>query len=85
MGELESAYEFLSDAFKLEPNAEIGAHLGKVLWDMGENEAARAIWRRSIELNRDDQTLRDTIDKNAPELWDEPPVSENSGVDTGDY
>lgn len=85
MGELETASQVLADAFELEPNAEIGAHLGVVLWDMGEKENARAIWRQSIELDANESTLREAVDKNAPELWEEAPLSENSAANTDEY
>lgn len=44
MGELETAREYLSKALTLVPDAEIAAHLGEVLWEMGDQQAAIELW-----------------------------------------
>jgi hypothetical protein len=42
-------------------HAEVGAHFGEVLWALGEREPARAIWRESMKLEPDNETLRSTL------------------------
>ena len=61
MGNLPRARELLERAFALRPEAEIGAHLGEVLWAMGEHDAARRIWRQVRADEPDNETLSATL------------------------
>jgi len=61
MGNLEKARELLERAFALRPEADIGAHLGEVLWAMGEHDAARRIWRQVRADEPDNETLSATL------------------------
>src|SRR3990167_483956 len=61
LGNLDQARNLLEKAFKTRPDAEIAAHLGEVLWTMGEKERAMAIWKESARLNADNETLRETL------------------------
>jgi tetratricopeptide (TPR) repeat protein len=61
LGRLEEAEEFLRRAWDLEKNAEIGAHLGEVLWVQGRPEAARAIWAEAMKINPEDAVLVETL------------------------
>ena len=61
MGNLARARELLESAFALRPEAEIGAHLGEVLWTMGEHDAARRIWRQVRADEPDNETLSATL------------------------
>lgn len=61
MGNLARARELLERAFALRPEAEIGAHLGEVLWAMGEHDAARRIWRQVRADEPDNETLSATL------------------------
>jgi tetratricopeptide (TPR) repeat protein len=61
MGNLAKARELLERAFALRPEAEIGAHLGEVLWAMGERDAARRIWRQVRADEPDNETLSATL------------------------
>ena len=63
MGNLEVARELLETAFKARPHAEIAAHLGEVLWAQGNQDRARAIWKEGMQLNADDDTLRETLQR----------------------
>lgn len=67
-GKLDQAIDALEKAFSQSPNAEIGAHLGEVLWVKGEREKALGIWQDSLEINPRDTTLRRTLRNFAPEL-----------------
>ena len=40
---------------------EIAAHLGEVLWSLGQRERALAIWREGLRINQDNSTLKDTL------------------------
>ena len=61
LGHREEAARLLQEAFKAQPDAEIGAHLGEVLWSMGQQDQAKAVWRQGLQLNPDNGTLKDTL------------------------
>ncbi|WBY00506.1 tetratricopeptide repeat protein [Ramlibacter tataouinensis] len=61
MGNRAEALRILEGAYKDRPDAEIAAHLGEVLWSMGQHDKAQAIWREGLLLNRDNETLQQTI------------------------
>jgi len=60
-GDLKGAAEHLRRAYNGRPDAEIGAHLGEVLWMMGEREEADRIWQESLKASPDNETLQKTI------------------------
>jgi tetratricopeptide (TPR) repeat protein len=60
-GDLKGAARELRRAYAGRPDAEIGAHLGEVLWVMGERDEARRIWDESLKAGPDNETLNKTI------------------------
>jgi Flp pilus assembly protein TadD len=60
-GDLNGAAEQLRRAYSGRPDAEIGAHLGEVLWVMGEREEANRVWQESLKASPDNETLHKTI------------------------
>ena len=60
-GNLKAAAETLQRAYGGRPDAEIGAHLGEVLWVMGQRDQARRIWDESLKAGPDNETLLKTI------------------------
>jgi tetratricopeptide (TPR) repeat protein len=60
-GDLKGAAETLRRAYGGRPDAEIGAHLGEVLWVMGERSEANRIWQESLKSAPDNETLQKTI------------------------
>ncbi|MGV2291120.1 tetratricopeptide repeat protein [Trinickia sp. YCB016] len=61
LGDTSDAAKLLRKAYTLQPNAEIGAHLGEVLWKSGEQDQARAAWRDAQKLEPDNDTLVKTL------------------------
>lgn len=61
MGNLGKAREYLERAWNGRPHAEVGAHYGEALWLLGEQEAARRIWREAREIEPDNETLQSTL------------------------
>lgn len=61
MGDLPKARELLERAYALRPEPEIGAHLGEVLWALGEHDAARRIWRQVRADEPENETLSSTL------------------------
>lgn len=68
VGKLPQAEELLRKAFKMTPDAEIGAHLGTVLWKQDKKDEARSFWKRSLGLNPDSPPLQRALKQFAPEL-----------------
>lgn len=59
-GNTAEAARLLQGAFQERPDAEIAAHLGEVLWTLGQRDAAKAIWNEGMRLNPDNETLLET-------------------------
>ncbi len=60
-GNFQEALRILQKAYKDRPDAEIAAHLGEVLWTMGQQEEAKTIWREGKSLNDSNETLLETL------------------------
>ena len=61
MGNKAEALRILDDAYKARPDADIAAHLGEVLWSMGQRDRAHAVWKEGLILNSENDTLQDTL------------------------
>jgi Flp pilus assembly protein TadD len=60
-GQHAEALKILQGAYKARPDAEIAAHLGEVLWVMGQRQKAGVIWREGLLLKADNDTLVETM------------------------
>jgi tetratricopeptide (TPR) repeat protein len=60
-GQHQEALRILQAAYKSKPDAEIAAHLGEVLWTLGQTLEASAIWREGLLLKADNETLVETL------------------------
>jgi len=65
-GDLKGAADTLRRAYSGRPDAEIGAHLGEVLWIMGWRDEADRIWQESLKSAPDNETLLKTIKRLRP-------------------
>jgi uncharacterized protein HemY len=61
MGNRAEALRILQAAYKDRPDAEIAAHLGEVLWVLGQRDQAQSIWREGLLLNGENETLQETL------------------------
>ncbi|MCC6246197.1 MAG: tetratricopeptide repeat protein [Rubrivivax sp.] len=61
MGNREEALRHLEAAWRARPDAEIGAHLGEVLWSLGRKDDARRIWREARGKDANNEVLRETL------------------------
>ena len=61
LGNQAEALRLLDAAFKARPDSEIAAHLGEVLWRMGQRDRAQAIWKEGRLLNPENETLLETL------------------------
>ncbi|HYX64237.1 MAG TPA: tetratricopeptide repeat protein [Burkholderiales bacterium] len=62
-GNLKGAAQTLRRAYDGRPDPEIGAHLGEVLWKMGNRAEANRVWEESLKNAPDNETLRQTIQR----------------------
>lgn len=60
-GDLKGAAQTLKRAYDNRPDPEIGAHLGEVLWVMGDRSEANRVWQESLKTAPDNETLLKTI------------------------
>lgn len=61
MGNKSEALRILEQAYKTRPDAEIAAHLGEVLWSMGQKDRAQAVFKEGLLLNSENETLLEVL------------------------
>jgi tetratricopeptide (TPR) repeat protein len=66
MGDLKGAARELRRAWDGRPDGEIGAHLGEVLWALGDRDEARRIWQESLKASPESDTLQKTLKRFSP-------------------
>jgi tetratricopeptide (TPR) repeat protein len=66
MGDLQGAARELRRAWSGRPDGEIGAHLGEVLWQLGERDEARRVWDEALKAAPDNETLQKTLKRFLP-------------------
>ncbi len=66
-GDPEQALEFLRKAHQALPaDGEIAAHLGEVLWVLGRQQEARAVWDAALESDPSHPVLEETLERLDP-------------------
>jgi tetratricopeptide (TPR) repeat protein len=63
MGNLNQGLSFLRQAFGMNPDPEIAAHLGEVLWVQGTKEEAKEIWQSTLKEHPGNEALLNTMKK----------------------
>jgi tetratricopeptide (TPR) repeat protein len=63
LGHLDTAIEQLRNAYGKQPDAEIAAHLGEVLWVSGKHDEARRVWNQGREKDAKNKVLLETIQR----------------------
>ncbi len=66
LGNLEKSAEFLRRAYAANPDPEIAAHLGEVLWKQGDKDGARKVWTDSAKTNPDNEALKAVMKRFVP-------------------
>lgn len=66
LGKNQEAIEYLRKAQAKKDDPEIAAHLGEVLWVSGNQQEAKAVWKKAQETFPDDEQLRATIKRFLP-------------------
>lgn len=67
LGNLTKSVEFLRRAFAANPDPEIAAHLGEVLWQQGNKSEAAKVWQDTLKAHPESDPLRAIIKKHLPE------------------
>ena len=60
-GDLMGAAGYLRRAYDYQHDAEIGAHLGEVLWVQGRHDEARRVWDEALKNHPENEVLRETV------------------------
>ena len=61
LGNRGEAIRLLREAYRAQPDAEIAAHLGEVLWVDGQVDEARRVWREARKRDAGNDVLRETL------------------------
>lgn len=61
MGDLKAARKYLQQAYDMRPDAEIAAHLGEVMWQENDRQAAQSLWRKAFERDQTNPALNATM------------------------
>lgn len=62
-GDSQTALPYVEYSFEKVPEPETAAHLGEILWRLGETERAVKIWTKGAALDGDKKVLDDTLKK----------------------
>ena len=68
LGNLSEAARLLRLAYATRPDPEIGAHLGEVLWALGQQDEARRVWREARGRDANNDVLLETLARLRAEL-----------------
>jgi tetratricopeptide (TPR) repeat protein len=63
LGNYPEALDYLRQAYELFPDPEVAAHLGEVLWALGQQQTAREVWSTALEGNPQHTVLIETIQR----------------------
>lgn len=66
LGDLEKARHYLELAWEKNPDSEIGAHLGEVLWASGLHDEARRVFDAARKAGPDNAVLQETLKRLKP-------------------
>ncbi len=62
-GKAQEAVGYLQRAWDGLPDPEVAAHLGEVLWSLGEQQAAYSIWREGLLQDPEHEVLQETLER----------------------
>ncbi|MBL8511158.1 MAG: tetratricopeptide repeat protein, partial [Betaproteobacteria bacterium] len=63
LGQLKEAKATLNAAYQTRQDPEIAAHLGEVLWALGQQEEARKLWQNALQESPGNDALTSIIEK----------------------
>lgn len=63
LGNLQESVKLLRKAYAKQPDSEVAAHLGEVLWVSGDRDEARQIWEQGRKKDADNKVLIETMQR----------------------
>ncbi len=66
LGHLDQAEKTLRDAWQTRKDADVGVHLGEVLWKQGRQSDAQRVFEEVRRIDPKSETLRDTLKRLNP-------------------
>ncbi len=63
LGDLQAAERLLREAFNVFPDADVAAHLGEVLWQLGKHKQAQQVWNQALESEPNNAVLLETMQR----------------------
>jgi len=78
----EEALVLLLKAFQTFPDGEVAAHLGEVLWSLGQKVEAQTIWQQSLQKSPNNKALIDTINRFIPQTINNTTPSNGANTQT---
>jgi tetratricopeptide (TPR) repeat protein len=61
LGRLDESLDYLRRSLEINPDQEVAAHLGEVLWMRGEHDEARSVWHQALERAPDDKLILEVM------------------------
>lgn len=62
-GRTEEALKYLQQAYDKFPDPEVAAHLGEVLWTLGDKDRARGVWDKALADDPEHRVLKETVQR----------------------
>jgi tetratricopeptide (TPR) repeat protein len=66
-GNLAESLELLTQAYTAYPDHEVAAHLGEVLWQLGQNSQAIKIWKQGLKRNPNSPFIMEAVQRLTPD------------------
>ena len=66
LGRLPEARDYLQKAYDMTKDSEIAAHLGEVMWVMGDRQQAKTLWESARKATPGDPVLEETLHRYMP-------------------
>ena len=63
LGDLHTAERLLREAYSAFPDAEVAAHFGEVLWQLGKHKQAKQVWGQALKIQPDNAVLLETLQR----------------------
>ncbi|MGB1221769.1 MAG: tetratricopeptide repeat protein, partial [Alcanivoracaceae bacterium] len=63
LGQLDTALTYLRQAWEAFPDHEVAAHYGEVLWQLGQRDEARRVWRDALVEFPGSEKIRETVER----------------------
>ena len=67
MGRYKESLTMLQKAQDIQPDAEIAAHLGEVLWKLNDFEGAKRVWNQALEQHPKHENIINAMKRLMPE------------------